>query len=214
MQIRVFNADDHPMLRKGVTDLLRESSDIEWIGSGKDGKEALERIRALQPDVAILDIEMPHYSGLEVARTLLAENTKTKFVLLTLFKDESFFRNAIKIGITGYLLKESTEKEILDCIRSVYIGKPYVNSELTHFLLRDKTENNLLNNLSEHEINILKLIAKQKTTIEIGNMLFISPKTVSNHRTKISKKLSLNGKQNGLLKWAIANQETLLDLSD
>ncbi|MGK0366273.1 MAG: DNA-binding NarL/FixJ family response regulator [Saprospiraceae bacterium] len=214
IQIRVFNADDHPMLRKGVTDLLMESTDIKWVGSAKDGKESLEKIRVLQPDVAILDIEMPHCSGLEVAKVLLAENTKTKFVLLTLFKDETFFRNAINAGITGYLLKESTEKEILDCIRSVYEGKSYVNPNLTHYLLRDKKENSLFNNLSEHEINILKLIAKQKTTIEIGSMLFISPKTVSNHRTNISKKLNLGGEQNGLMKWAIANQEILFNFSE
>jgi DNA-binding NarL/FixJ family response regulator len=210
MKIRVFNADDHPILRKGVTDLLKESDDFEWVGSAADGKEALEKIRNLQPDVAILDIEMPHYTGLEVAQILMEEGMKTRFVLLTLFKEESFFRNAMKAGVKGYLLKESNEKEILDCIRSVNQGKPYVNPSLTHYLLAEEPANNILANLTDHEVNILKLIARQKTTAEIANMLFISPKTVSNHRGNIGKKLDLSGEQNGLLKWAIENRELLI----
>ena len=209
MKIRVFNADDHPLLRKGVTDLLKESDDLQWIGSAADGKEALEKIRSIQPDVAILDIEMPHYTGLEVAQTLLEEGIKTKFVLLTLFKEESFFRNAIKVGVKGYLLKESSENEILDCIRSVNQGKPYVNPSLTQYLMPEEPANNILANLTDHEVNILKLIARQKTTSEIASMLFISPKTVSNHRGNIGKKLNLTGEQNGLLKWAIEHRDLL-----
>ncbi len=210
MPIRVFNADDHPILRKGITDLLIESEDMEWAGSAENGKEALQKIRAIQPDVALLDIEMPHHSGLEVAKTLLEEGIKTVFVLLTLFKDETFLHNAIRMGIKGYLLKESSEKEILDCIRTVHRGQSYVNPSLTHYLIaNNNSKDNVLSNLSDHEVNILKLIAKQKTSAEIADMLFISPKTVSNHRSNISKKLELTGEQNGLLKWAIEHRELL-----
>ena len=210
MAIKVFNADDHPILRKGVSNLLTETPDIDWVGSAGDGREALEKIRAIQPDVAVLDIEMPYLSGLEVARTLIEENSKTVFILLTLFKDESFFRNAMTTGIKGYLLKESSEAEILTCIRSVYEGKAYVNASLTHFLLNlQQPTNSILEKLSNHEINILKLIARQKTSTEIADMLFISPKTVGNHRSNISKKLNLSGKQNGLLKWAMEHRELL-----
>lgn len=203
MNIRVFNADDHPLLRKGVTNLLVESSGIDWVGSAADGKEALEKIRSIKPDVAILDIEMPHYSGLEVSKILMDEGVLTRFVLLTLFKEESFFKNAMQFGIKGYLLKESSEKEILDCINMVHHGRAYINPSLAQYLLPDEPPNNVLESLSEQEINILKLIARQKTSSEIASMLFISPKTVSNHRSNISKKLNLKGEQNGLLKWAI-----------
>ncbi|MGK0391135.1 MAG: DNA-binding NarL/FixJ family response regulator [Maribacter sp.] len=209
MKIRVFNADDHPLLRKGVTNLLVETNDIQWLGSAEDGKEAMDKIRELQPDVAILDIEMPHYSGMEVAKILLAEGIKTRFVMFTLFKDESFFRNAIGLGVKGYLLKESSEKEILDCIRSVHAGKAYVNPSLTQYLINPASENDILSDLSKHEVNILKLIAQQKTSAEIASMLFISPKTVSNHRTNIGKKLKLGGTQNSLLKWAIEHGDLL-----
>ncbi|GAB5554161.1 MAG: response regulator transcription factor [Saprospiraceae bacterium] len=212
MSIRVFNADDHPLLRKGVSDLLRETEGLQWVGSAPNGKEALDKIRALQPDVAILDIEMPHFTGLEVAQTLIQEGTKTSFILLTLFKDESFFRSALAIGVMGYLLKESSETEIINAIRSVHQKRPYVNPELTHLLINnDKGKNQFLEQLSEQEINILKLVAQQKTSKEIANMLFISPKTVSNHRTNISKKLDLGGVQNGLLKWALEHKEFLAD---
>ena len=210
MDIRIFNADDHPMLRKGITDLLVETEGIQWVGSAADGKEAIEKLRVIQPDVAFLDIEMPHYSGLEVARTLIDEGSKTNFVLFTLFKDANFLQNAIKIGVKGYLLKDSSETEIIKCIHSVAKGIPFVNASMTQYLIQSKSgENNILSNLSSHEVNILKLIAKQKTTAEIASMLFISPKTVGNHRSNISKKLELTGEQNGLLKWAIEHRDLL-----
>lgn len=211
MSIQVFNADDHPILRKGVTNLIKETEDMEWAGSAVHGKEALEKLRIIQPDIAVLDIEMPHLTGLEVARTLIEEGSPTAFILLTLFKDESFFHNALNAGVKGYLLKESSEQEILDCIRSVSKGKAYINPSLTHYLINHKkTEDEVLKNLSDHELNILKLIARQKTTFEIADMLFISPKTVGNHRTNISKKLELDGKQNGLLHWAMEHRDLLL----
>jgi DNA-binding NarL/FixJ family response regulator len=210
MAIKVFNADDHPMLRKGVTDLIIQTAGLEWAGSAEDGKSALEKIRAIKPDVAILDIEMPLLSGLDVAQTLMAENIPTQFILLTLFKDKAFLNRALEHGIKGYLLKESSEREIVECIHFVSQGKAYVNASMTHFLVQEKSsKNDWLKILSSHEINILKLIARQKTTNEIADMLFISPKTVGNHRTNISKKLELNGEQNGLLKWAIENKDLL-----
>lgn len=210
MDITVFNADDHPMLRKGVTDMIVQTEGLKWVGSAEDGKIALEKIRAIRPDVAILDIEMPFMSGLEVAKTLLAEAVPTRFVLLTLFKDKSFLNQALEAGIKGYLLKESSEKEIVECIHFVNQGKAYVNASMTQYIVQQSVaKNELLDILSRHEINILKLIALQKTSNEIADMLFISPKTVSNHRTNISKKLDLSGEQNSLLKWALENRDLL-----
>ncbi|MEM1121717.1 MAG: response regulator transcription factor [Bacteroidota bacterium] len=211
MNITVLNADDHPILRKGVTNLIQQTIDMEWVGSAENGQVALEKIRAIQPDVAVLDVEMPHMTGMEVAKTLLAEGTKTQFIILTLFKEESLFRNALAAGIKGYLLKESSEQEIVDAIRSVAQGRAYVNANLTHWLIQANTpKEDPLKDLSAHEINILKLIARQKTTPEIAEMLFISPKTVANHRRNIGKKLKLSGAQNGLLKWAMEHRAELL----
>jgi DNA-binding NarL/FixJ family response regulator len=211
MAIRVFNADDHPILRKGVSDLIVQTAGLDWVGSAENGKDALEKIRAIRPDVAILDIEMPLLTGLDVAKTLLDEGTATHFILLTLFKDKAFLNRALEIGIKGFLLKESSEKEILECIQYVSEGKAYVNASMTQFLISPQLapSTNVLGQLSSHEINILKLIARQKTSNEIADMLFISTKTVANHRTNISKKLDLNGEQNGLLKWAIEHKDLL-----
>jgi len=211
MSIRVFNADDHPILRKGITDLIIETDGFDWVGSAENGRDALKKIKAIKPDVAILDIEMPYMTGIEVAKTLLEEGSEIAIILLTLFKDESFLEKALSIGVKGYLLKESNEREILECIQSVHKGNPYVNASLTHLLVNKKTKKeNILSKLSEHEVNILKLIAQQKTSVEIADMLFISPKTVSNHRNNISKKIGLLGEQNGILKWAIENKNLLL----
>jgi len=210
MPTRVFNADDHPMLLKGIIDLIRNTEGLEWVGSAGDGREALAKIRNLNPDIAILDIEMPYMNGLEVAKTLIAEGCETGIILLTLFKEESFLRNAISTGVKGYLLKESSEKEILDCIESVSKGQIYVNPKLTHILLDSKAkEHQIFDILSKQELNILKLIASHKTSAEIADMLFISPKTVGNHRSNITKKLELSGEQNSLLKWALDHKDLI-----
>lgn len=210
MIISVFNADDHPALRRGVTALLNEVNDFQWVGSAADGQEALEKIQHLAPDVALLDMEMPHLTGLEVATQLIAAGSSTKFVILTLHKNRTLLHEALHKGIKGYLLKESKEHEIIACIRSVVTGKPYVNASLTHFLMPTSDDaSSPLRDLSEHERNILKLVAREKTSREIADMLFISPKTVANHRNTISKKLGLAGVQNGLLKWAISNRALL-----
>ncbi len=210
MVIRVFNADDHPILRKGVSDLIVQTEGLEWVGSAENGKDARDKIKAIKPDVAILDIEMPIMTGMDAAKELLTEGISTKFILLTLFKDQSFLNRALQIGIKGYLLKESSEKEIIECIHFVNEGKAYVNASMTQYIVhQEDKENDILGLLSNHEINILKLISRQKTSAEIADMLFISPKTVSNHRTNISKKLNLTREQNGLLKWAIKNRNLL-----
>jgi len=210
MSIRVYNADDHPILCKGISELIQQTTDMELVGSATDGRTALNQIQALKPDVALLDIEMPEMTGMEVAKALIKEGSSTQVVLLTLYKDESFLSNALEMGIKGYLLKESSEKEILDCIRLVSEGKAFVSASMAQYLISAKeTKDQILTNLTDHEINILTLIAKQKTTTEIADMLFISPKTVGNHRTNISKKLELKGEQNALLKWALENKGIL-----
>jgi DNA-binding NarL/FixJ family response regulator len=210
MSIQVFNADDHPILRKGITDLISEAPGMTWVGSAENGQEALDKIRRLRPDVAILDVEMPGMTGIEVATQLLEEKTTTRFILLTLFKEERLLKNALRVGIKGYILKDSSEAEILAAVNSVAKGQAYVNASLTHLLLNNgPAADDPLNQLSDHERNILRLIAREKTTAEIANMLFLSPKTIANHRNNISKKLGLSGQQNGLMKWALARKDEL-----
>lgn len=210
MPTTVFNADDHPILRKGITDLIREAPGLEWVGSAANGLVALEKIDALAPDIAILDVQMPHLTGLEVAQKLLNRGTETRFILLTLFKEPHLLKDALAAGIQGFILKESSEQEILNCVHSVAKGRSYVNASLTHFLINQSDDSSSpLEHLSRQEKSILKLIAKEKTSNEIAEMLFVSPKTVANHRSNITRKLNLGGAQNSLLKWAMANRDLL-----
>lgn len=210
MAIRVYNADDHPIFRKGISDLIQEAAELEWVGSAKDGKVALEDIRSLVPDIAVLDMEMPYQSGLDVVQTLVEEGIDTHFIVLTLHKEAAVLDNALKMGAKGYLLKESTERDILACIHAVAEGRVYVDPSLVQYLaLQKKDKGDALAVLSDHEVDILRLISRQKTSAEIADMLFISPKTVANHRSNISKKLNLAGVQNGLLKWAMQHKGSL-----
>ncbi|MFT7546033.1 MAG: DNA-binding NarL/FixJ family response regulator [Gammaproteobacteria bacterium] len=156
---------------------------------------------------------MPNHSGVDVAKILIAEGSKTKFVILTLYKDETLFHKAMELGIKGYLLKESDEKEIIDCVISVGSGMVYVHPTMSQYFISKRTvKNEVLGRLSDHEVNILKLISQQKTSAQIADMLFISLKTVGNHRSNISKKIELVGEQNGLLKWAMEHKG-MLDLA-
>jgi len=210
MSIRVYNADDHPIFRKGISDLIEGAAELEWVGSAKDGKVAIEEIRILVPDVAVLDMEMPCHTGFEVVQTMVAEGIDTHFIVLTLHKEAALLDKALKMGVKGYLLKESSERDILACIHAVAEGRVYVDPSLTQYLaLQKKDKGDALANLSDHEVDILRLISRQKTSAEIADMLFISPKTVANHRSNISKKLNLSGVQNGLLKWAIDHKGSL-----
>lgn len=209
--IRVLNADDHPMLRKGVSHLLKESPGIDWVGSAENGYTAQEKISDLKPDIALLDLEMPKQSGIQTAIKLISAGSKTKFVLLTLFRDTSFLRQAINAGIKGYLLKDSSESEIIKCIETVHNGGTYIDSTLSASLvgLTKIVPSSDLNLLSKQERNIVKLISMNKTSKEIATMLFLSPKTIANHRRNISKKLNLSGEQNSLLKWVLEHKKDL-----
>lgn len=207
MAIRVFNADDHPILKKGIIDLIRQTEGLEWVGSASDGKEAYTKITQIKPDIALLDIEMPFYTGLELARKLKSESFDTRVILLTLYKDSGFIKNAFREGVMGYLLKEASENEIISCINSVAEGKRFISPSLTDIVINMNSEKEaLFSSLSEHEVNILRLIARNKTSKEIAEMLFLSPKTIANHRNNISKKLGLSGKQNALLKWVLEHK--------
>lgn len=210
-------ADDHPLLLKGLEDLLAEEQDMQVIGKASNGQEALELVTQLRPDVAILDVEMPEMNGIEAARRLLAQQKlPTRIIILTLYKDEDIFSEAMRMGVSGYVLKENALTEIVNCVRQVHRGEPYVSAHLTKFLLQHRTateqrskEEELLESLTTQEINILKLIARHKTSREIADMLFISTKTVENHRSNITKKLDLEGRHNSLLTWALEHQEVI-----
>lgn len=204
----IIIADDHPLLLKGLNDFLLEK-EYNLIGSASDGQKALDMIEKLQPDIAILDIQMPLLSGIEIAKKCSEKNLKTKIILMTFHKEASLYFEAKELHIFGYLLKDFAIEEIENCIASVIQNRPYFSTKIKELLQLKTSKNNSLQLLTPSERKILKFIAKDKTNKEIADILFISPRTVEKHRSNIIQKLNLEPKTNSLLIWAKENQDSI-----
>jgi DNA-binding NarL/FixJ family response regulator len=213
--VKIFIADDHPILMRGLKDILAEVKEFQIVGEASDGNTALEMIRNINPDILILDIEMPGLNGLEIARIINDEKLKINIIILTMYKEEEYFNEAIDIGVKAYLLKDSVITELIDSINSVMQGDFYISPAISKYLLeRNKRKNKFsdevpsLKKLTDTELNILRLLTENKTSREISDELYISVRTVQNHRTNICNKLNLKG-YNKLLQFAIQNKNLL-----
>src|SRR5690554_1293 len=202
-------ADDHPLLLKGLSDFLAEKG-YNLIGSGKDGREAYNLIMQKRPEIAILDIQMPIMSGIEIAQKCRSLNTGTKIVLITLHKEKELYQKAKELNIFGYILKEFALEEIERCIQTVKTGGTFFSEKLMELIGISFNDDNELHKLTPSEKKILKLIAKDKTNKEIASLLFISYRTVEKHRSNIITKLDLEPKTNSLLIWAKENHDKLV----
>jgi DNA-binding NarL/FixJ family response regulator len=185
-EIRVILADDHPTMRKGLRLSLEEDRGLKIVAEASDGEAALAHIRKLQPQIAILDIDMPKLDGLAVARALVKDHSETAVIFLTLHADEHLFREAIDLGSRGYILKDSATEEIVAGVRAVAGGQPYLSPAVTAYLLQNSErgagsrERKLTDGLTPTEGRIMKLIALGKTSKEIGAELSIHYRTVEN----------------------------------
>jgi DNA-binding NarL/FixJ family response regulator len=218
-KIRVMIVDDHPLFRQGLRQAVEGDSRFEVVGEADNGEKALDMISKVQPDVAVLDVNIPGMSGLEVAAALQKKKTKVCLVILTMLKDEQAFNRALNLGIYGYVLKENIADEILNCIAAVSRHEAYVSPSMSAFLLRRRSRADSLashkpglDDLTVAEKRILKRVAAGKTTREIAAELFISPRTVESHRSNICEKLELTG-ANRLLQFALENRDALNQLS-
>lgn len=207
-QNSIIIADDHPLLLKGLSDFLIERG-YNVIGRANDGQEAYELIENLKPDIAVLDIQMPKLSGLEIARLCHNNNIETKIILITFHKEKALYSEAKDLNIFGYILKEFALEEIENCIKSVFQNIPYFSPKILEMLSASETNPKGFDALTPSEKKILKLIANDKTNKEIASLLFISHRTVEKHRSNIINKLKLEQKTNSLLIWAKENQEKL-----
>lgn len=205
MKASIIIADDHPLILKGLSDFLKEK-EYNLIGSAINGKEAFDMIESQRPDIAILDIQMPFLTGLQIAEKCKDLGHSTKIILITFEKDETIYREAKTLGIYGYVLKEFALVEIENCIAAVLNGKSYFSPEIIEFLeiIEPPKDWELL---TPSEKEILKLIAKNNTGVEIGEILSVSTRTVEKHKSNIIKKLELSHKQNSLLIWVKENQD-------
>lgn len=212
-KISIFLADDHVILREGLKHILMEDNAIEIIGEAGDGREALEKIDKLKPDIAILDISMPTLSGLEAARVIRKYNKTIKLLILTRHDNEEYVHQAIKNGINGFILKDSAGDDLLKAIRDVINGNIYLSPKIVTNIVKTgitepgsanrlklKPENKEL--LTNRENEVLKLVAEGKSSNDIAALLRISPKTVKVHRLNIMNKLDIRN-ITSLVKYAI-----------
>ncbi len=214
--LRILFADDQEIFRAGLRQVLTADRQIEIIAELADGESALNQIRALQPQVAVLDFDLPRRNGLEVARELQRQRDQTPLIILTGHRDESLFDEAIATGVRGYLLKDNAATDLVQCIRAVASGQTYLSPTFSSYLLKRgqkaealRQQVHGLNSLAPAELRVLRLIALGKATKEIAAELFLSPATVETHRKNICAKLELRG-ANKLLAFAIEHKAELL----
>ncbi len=201
-RISIVVADDHPLLLEGIVSVIEKELENVIMHKANNGAEALQLVSEVKPEITILDIEMPFLDGIEVAKKIREAKITTKIIFLTLHKERSLFNEINALGIDGYVLKEFSIDQITHCIKTVLDGKKYFSKEIEEFIEEPNIDFSIF---TKTELNILKLIAKEKTSKEIAEMLFVSIKTVDSHRYNICKKLNLKPEKNSLLKWVFQN---------
>lgn len=214
----IIIVDDHALFRLGLKQVITNDPRFELVAEAGDGREALELIIARRPQLAVLDVQLPGLSGLDVASALRDAGCPTRLTMLTMLKDEAVFNRAMNAGALGFLLKENAVEEIVNCLVAVSVGMPYVSPMLTAFLLnrRDRAaalsaNAPSLQDLTMAERRILKRIAEKKSTKEIAIELGVSPRTIETHRANIGAKLDLKG-ANSLLQFALEHRDALASL--
>ena len=191
--IRVLLVEDHQIVREGLRSLLQREEDIEVLGETDSGDRACELARELKPDVILMDLELNGMGGLEATEAIKSEMPEVKILALTMHSDEEHIYSMIKKGADGYLLKYAAAGELVSAIRSLHKGESMLSPAVAQKLIRGIRERSGLSHpddtLSDREKQILLLMARGATSHEIGDKLFISPKTVDNHRARIIEKL-------------------------
>jgi DNA-binding NarL/FixJ family response regulator len=215
-EIRIVIADDHPIYRRGLSMTIAADPRLKIVAEAADGDAALDSIRREEPDVAVLDVDMPGQGGFDVLRALQQLHLATEVVFLTMHKDEGLFNTALDLGVKGYVLKDSAITDIAAGIKAAVAGENYISAPLATYLVnRSKrrasfaAQQPTINDLTPTELRVLKLIAEQKTSREIAEALFISVRTVERHRLNIGTKLELHG-SNALLKFALEHKQQLV----
>ncbi|WP_139957448.1 response regulator [Flavicella sediminum] len=211
--IRLLIADDHPLIAEGIKNTFTSNAFIEVVSVVTNGEEAIDFLKKEVVDIALLDIEMPKMNGLACAKEILANYQPVKVIMLSMYQEASLIKELIEIGVKGYMLKTIAKDELILAIQKVHGGQEYFSSDVTKALLLNKNsekviqfneKSKLLELLTKREIEIIGFIAEGLTNIQIGEKLFISPRTVDSHRTNLMKKLDLHNVA-GLIRFAFQN---------
>lgn len=199
--IRVVVVDDHLVVRAGLRALLRSAPDVRIVGEAANGQEALELIGRVTPDVAVLDLDMPVMDGLTTLRSLVAAQSPTRVLILTMHDDVEHLATLLDAGAAGYLVKTAADRELVDAIRTVGAGETYLPQRAAAGLAsrlarqaRHHAEQLQYQTLSERERDVLVLVASGHSAADIGERLVISPKTVESYKQRVSEKLGLHNR--------------------
>jgi DNA-binding NarL/FixJ family response regulator len=201
--IRVLLADDHIVVRAGIRQFLEQNADIKVVAEASNGQEACTLLEQLKPDVAVLDIQMPLMSGIEVTRWIRAKRLSIGILVLTAYDDEPYLQAVLQAGSNGYVLKSAEPQVIVQAVRDVFIGKSVLDATLTQKLvakLAGKSESDLIEPLTDRELQILTLTAKGFTNKAIGVQLSISDRTVQNHLANIFQKLNAESRTEAVMR--------------
>lgn len=214
-RIRIVIADDHPLIRQGLRLAIGSDDALTIVAEATDGVQALAMIRTNAPEIAVLDIDMPHSNGFAVARAIRDEGLAVAVIFLTIHREDDFLSEALDLGARGYVLKDSAATDIVGAIKAVAAGQHYTSPAMTTSLVNRtrraadlRRQTPTLEDLTPAERRILRLIADYKTSKEIAEELSISPRTVDTHRTNISTKLEIRG-SHALMKFALAHRAEL-----
>jgi DNA-binding NarL/FixJ family response regulator len=192
--MKILVADDHSVVRNGLVQILKELGLAEIVEEASDGKEALEKIMTGKYDFVILDISMPGLSGLEILETLKARQKKVNVLILSLYPHKQFAVRALKLGASGYLSKDSAREEITLAIKKISAGEKYISSDIVGNLISGINNEDVIaphSRLSEREFQVMCLLAKGKSIVEIGKKLFLSENTISTYRTRLLEKMEM-----------------------
>lgn len=202
--LQILIADDHPLFLRGISDFLQQLGFMKLI-MAKDGLEALQKLQDHQPDIAILDIEMPYLTGIEVAQKAKQHRLPVKIILISYQRDSMIVNMAEELNISGYLLKEDSLFEIEKCIHNLQEGKSYFSNAISNVDGSIPSESPL-KLLTQTEKKVLKMISQNFSSKDIALKYGVSIRTIEKHRSNIIDKLGLDSKPTSLLLWAIENQ--------
>lgn len=208
-KIRVLVVDDHTIVRDGICALLALAGDMEVVGEAADGRESLDMVRELRPDVVLMDVAMPKLSGLEATRRIAKEFPDTRVLALTQFDDREYVFPLIEAGALGFLTKGAASSELTSAIRCVYRGESFLSPSVAKLMIEDyrqgadlRDKSDPYDQLTDREKDVLKLVAEGYTTQEVADILVISPKTVEGHKTNLMSKLDVHSRIE-LVKYAV-----------
>ena len=208
--VRVVVCDDHAIFREGIKQVLAANERLQVVGEAANGVDALNLVRKVKPELIIMDITMPELSGIEVTREVMKELPETRVIILSVHSRKTFIMEALKAGARGYVLKDSAGEKLLDAVAAVLAGECYLDSPVASHIVEEfvrlpsPEEFSPHEALSDRERQILLLVVEGYSNKEIGEKIFLSPKTVDNHRSRLMAKLGRHDVV-GLIKYAISH---------